>query len=319
VNYKYRYLLIRKTGIIALSLLMVATAAVVGISYFVLAKVTFAGDRIIYGKSLSALAQHIRGELLKRPDIMPVSFESEDQFKLSGFVIIRENPTANLVMCHGYKSSKELLYGLIDIFPDWNIIVFDFRAHGQSEGAITSMGFHESKDVVAATNFLKKHTSTVFQKKLPCVVLGISMGAAASLKAAENHPDLCDALIIDSTYARLNSVVFKAFSRRSHLPLYPFFPIIKLLFHHFASCNMLEMNPEESVRHIHKPIYFIHALNDSYISMNNVLKLYANAKDRHSKLWVAPECRHGWLHSYYPELYYRKVTKFLAQANVLAK
>jgi pimeloyl-ACP methyl ester carboxylesterase len=306
------YNILRKTLIYSTAVLITTGAIVVGISYQVLSKLTFAGDRVIYGKSLSALTEEVSSELLKRPDLTPVAFESEDGITVAGYLIRRQHATANVVLCHGYRSTKELMYGYLDLFPEWNILLFDFRAHGHTNGSITSLGYHEYKDVVSAAHFMKNIAKKDKTNHLPTFILGISMGGAATLKALETNPGLCDAAVIDSTYARLNSTMLKAFSSKSYLPLYPFFPVIKLLFHYFAACDVHAMNPEQSVKKIDIPLLFIHSVSDNYLSCKNALTLFSRVKNPKSKLWVGPACRHGWLHSYFGTQYQNKVQKFLA-------
>lgn len=283
------------------------------ISYYALYRLTFSGDRVFYGKHLSEVAREIREELLERDDAQPVEFTTQDGFKLSGFLFTRKHATVNLVLCHGYQGTKEFMYGLIDLFPDWNVLMFDFRAHGQSEGRITSIGYHEYKDVIAAANFIKNTFRRDIGKQNSTIILGISMGGAATLKAAEMAPDLADALVIDSTYAVLGDMMLKGFALKSGLPYYPFFPLIKQMYHYLANFDISTMNPEECVKIIKKPILFIHSCNDSFISPINTLQLYANAQNKKSKLWVGPPCRHGWLHGYHKEIYQKKVLRFVGQ------
>lgn len=302
----------RKVAIICGIGLIILVTVVLGISYYTLGRMAFTSDVVVHGKRISELSEEIRSELLKRSDLTTVSIPSTDNINLSGYLIQRPQPTANVLICHGYRSSKELMYAYIDMFSSWNILMFDFRAHGQSEGTITSFGCNEYKDVITAANYLKNHPG--IDKKLPCIIVGISMGAASSLKAAEAVPGLCDAMIIDSTYARLDSTILKAFALKSSLPRYPFFPIIKYMFHYFAGCDVQKMNPVESVKKIQEPILFIHSCDDTFISVKNAIKLYSNAQNKKSKLWIGPRCRHGWLQSHYKQEYKRKVDNFLKKA-----
>src|SRR5579862_9127260 len=133
----------RTSLIVSIVIIVFALLISLSISYYALYKFTFAGDRVIYGKKTSEVAQEIREELLKHPEIRALSFPSRDGLKLAGFFVQREKPLGNMIVCHGYQGSKEFLYGYITMFPDWNILLFDFRAHGQSEGKITSIGCHE--------------------------------------------------------------------------------------------------------------------------------------------------------------------------------
>jgi pimeloyl-ACP methyl ester carboxylesterase len=309
-----KYHALKKFLLYTLAGLFVSGAFVLGISYQVLSELTFARDRVVYGKRQSELAREVRAELLLRPDLTPVSFESTDGVTLAGFFIKRKHAKYNVVICHGYRSLKEFMYGYIDLFPDWNILLFDFRSHGNSDGKITSLGYHESKDVIAAAGYLKNLAKQQQVAHLPTVIFGFSMGGAAALKAAESEPDLADALVIDSTYAQLNSTVLKTYSSKTLLPFYPFFPVITWLFNYFTACDIYQMNPDECVQHIAKPILFIHAARDTFVSSKNVLMLYANIQNKRSKIWIGPPCRHGSLHSLHPQQYHYKVDTFLTKA-----
>ena len=275
----------------------------------------YASDNVYYGRKQSVLAQEIREELFKLNEIKNVKFKTVDNLTLSGIIIKRPKAKANLLLCHGYRSSKELMYGYIDLFPEFNMMLFDFRAHGQSEGKLISIGCHEFKDVSAAAAFMKKSVSGEDGKPLPFIALGISMGAASILKAVSVEPNLCDALIIDSTFSDLHKIMIKGFTIKSGLPYYPFFPIIRHFFENTADCKIGEMNPTKCVEKITKPILFIHSCNDNFISPKHGLRLYEHAGlSRYAKVWIGPKCRHGWLHSYYSDIYKKKVNAFLRKA-----
>lgn len=304
----------QRTFLICLMAIALGFIAIVFISYQLLHTITFAADRVIHGKKTSELAEEIRSELIKRPDTTQVSFISTDNITLSALLIQRPNPKANLLLCHGYRGNKELMYSYIDMFPEYNILMFDFRAHGQSGGSITSIGYHESKDVIAGAKYLREQTATQSSTQLPLIVLGVSMGGAAAVKAAELDPGLADAIIIDSSYASLSSIALKGFTKKAHLPQYPFYPIVTWMFRYLAQCDVTKMLPEKSVRSITVPIFFIHSCDDSYISPSCAIKLYANAQNKKSKIWIGPPCRHGLLRNYYSELYKKKIIKFLNDA-----
>lgn len=305
----------KKKIIISIVIFVSITFVVLGIAYHMMYMLLYASDSVYYGKKQSVLAQEIREELFKFNEIKNVKFKTVDNISLSGIVIKRPKAKANLLLCHGYRSSKELMYGYIDLFPDFNIMLFDFRAHGQSEGKIISIGCHEFKDVSASAGFMKEFVRGQNNEQLPLIVLGISMGAASMIKAASLEPNLCDALIVDSTFSDLHKILIKGFSIKAGLPYYPFFPIIRRIFEFVADCKVCEMNPAKCVEKITKPILFIHSCNDNFISPKHGLRLYEHANlSRYADIWIAPKCRHGWLHSYYSDRYKRKVNSFLRKS-----
>lgn len=302
--------------IVIFLILLVVTASICIVSYYVLAQFSFAGDRVFYGKSQAKMAEEIRHEIMLRQDVKEVSFFSDD-VRIAGLLIKVKNPRGNLVCCHGYKGSKEFLFTYIKMFPEFNKLLFDFRSHGQSDGSIISLGCHEYKDVISAVNYLKQEMDNE-KNLLPTVLVGISMGGAACLKAVDVEPCLCDAVIVDSTFADLYNIFVRSFYLNAGLPYYPFFPIIKTMFNYFGNCDMSTVSSIQSVRRIQQPIFFIHSCDDKVIQPYNSLKLYMHACNKKSKIWVGPTCHHGWLHNYYPVRYRKKVIRFLEKTKVLA-
>ena len=299
----------RKIISFALTLITV-TIAMVFVSYQVVYKFAFNADNIYYGRSQSAVAAEIRYEIMQRPDCEPVTFKNSDDQKLHGFLFKRPAAIGTMLLCHGYKGSKEFMYGFLDMLPDFNLLLFDFRASGESDGSYISMGYHEYKDVFAAAKFLQSNTPA----ELPFVILGFSMGGSATLRAASRNPGLADAYIIDSTFSELRSMFLSGYSKRIGLPFYPFFPIIQSMFHYIANCDVNEVNSVAATRMINEPIMFVHSCDDEFITPDNSVKLYANALNESSKVWIGPHARHGFLHTYFPALYNQKVRRFLRKA-----
>lgn len=296
------------------SVIFITCSAVIGISYIAMKKLTFAGDQIIYGESQSVLAKDIREELLKRGDIEFVQFKSSDNLTLSALLCKRKAPVANLVVCHGYKGAKEFLYRYFDLFINYNILIFDFRACGQSDGFFTGIGSDEAPDVIAATRYMKKRLEYSANLRLPTIVLGMSMGAAAAIKAVETVPSLCDALIVDSSYTSLAKIVKRVFPAKSGLPATPFVQLTKFMFKVCSGCDIDKFRPVDYINKIKQPTFFIHACNDSFIPAENSLELYANSTSRYAKIWIGPQCRHAWLFNDYGDLYKKKIEKFLTKA-----
>lgn len=289
--------------------LITVTIAVFVVSYQITLKFAYASDNVYFGKSQFAVAKELRDELLRMPGCTPVTFTSLDNLTLRGFLFTRPNAVGNVLICHGYKGAKEFMYGFLEIFKEFNLLLFDFRASGESDGKYISLGYHEYKDVLSAAKFLKASTT----ENLPLVVMGFSMGGGAALRAAAHNPGMAQAYIIDSTYSDLRSMFLRGYALRVGLPYYPFFPVIKAMFHYFSNCNIDEVNSVAAVRMINEPIMFIHSCDDNFITPDHSIRLYSNAQNEASKVWIGPKARHGFLHSYHPQLYRRKVARFLKE------
>ncbi|MBA3823667.1 MAG: alpha/beta fold hydrolase [Ktedonobacterales bacterium] len=124
--------------------------------------------------------------------------------RLRGDFWAQPHPAPTVVVCHGYRISRAKLRAVaaLEYQHGCNVLTFDFRAHGESEGGLTSGGIAEIADLRAAIDLAAAQPETV-----PGGVLihGFSMGAAVALMTL---PHLHVAgVIADSPYARLDDIL----------------------------------------------------------------------------------------------------------------
>ena len=102
-----------------------------------------------------------------------------------------------IVLCHGYGSSRGELLTLVSALQDhqYNVVVFDFVAHGANDG-ITSFGYHEADEVRAAIDELARRKDVDSER---FGLWGYNLGAYAALREAESDKRV-RALILDSVY-----------------------------------------------------------------------------------------------------------------------
>jgi fermentation-respiration switch protein FrsA (DUF1100 family) len=107
-------------------------------------------------------------------------------------------PTVVLAHANG-KTKSEMLSWAEPLHATYNLVLFDFRNHGQSSGENTTLGVREQLDLEAVLDWLER-------TKAPSsiAVLGVSMGGVTAIDEAAND-DRVSAIIIDSTHATLVS------------------------------------------------------------------------------------------------------------------
>src|SRR5258706_14921810 len=117
-----------------------------------------------------------------------VKFTSRDHVRLTGWWIPADNAVGTIVMCPGQEGSMDgdtrQMVPLHD--SGFNVLMFDFRAHGRSEGEVVSMGMYEKEDLLGALDFLMEHYGVEKDGGL-----GFSMGAAVALVAAAHADRIC--------------------------------------------------------------------------------------------------------------------------------
>lgn len=112
-------------------------------------------------------------------------------------------PTApTVVLAHGWGSNKSAMLDRAALLHDtYHLLLFDFRNHGQSGGAVTTQGVREAGDIMAMLDWLES------EKGADRIALfGASMGGASALAAADRD-ERVDALIVESTHATLANAI----------------------------------------------------------------------------------------------------------------
>jgi pimeloyl-ACP methyl ester carboxylesterase len=119
-----------------------------------------------------------------------------DGLRLAGWVVEPAAPRGTVAFFHGLRCTRALFLERMAIFAGagYRCVAFDHRAHGESQGRLTSFGYHEAHDVAAVLDLVKQRWP-----EQPRVVLGISMGAAAICFGAEWSRG-ADAIILESMY-----------------------------------------------------------------------------------------------------------------------
>lgn len=119
---------------------------------------------------------------------------------LRGWWVPHDDPALVMVCCHGYMMNRAELAPFASRLRDRGIafLFFDFPAHGASRGRRSGFGYRERTAVVSAVEEAKKR-----YPRAKVVLVGSSMGAAASATALSENPGLVDGLILDSCYDRL--------------------------------------------------------------------------------------------------------------------
>ena len=302
--------LIRLRSLSFVRLFFIGTILTILISYISIRKLIYIpNDIMMQGEKMTLFADRVRKGLEKSDGAKRFTCKTKDNIELHGLYIERINPQGTILLCHGYRCCKELTSGYTGIFKDYNIVMFDFRSHGENKKSITTIGCHEYKDVLAVSEWIK--TNKPNMRRVPLAILGVSMGGAAALHATEKDPTICDALVIDSSFSNLQTILDNTFKNKSGLPSFPFLKIMKVMFNYLGGCDVTAFKPLEAVKKIKKPIMLIHSCIDPVVPVQESLLMYAQGVKKGAKLWIAPECKHGWLHKKYPELYKKKVKSFL--------
>jgi dipeptidyl aminopeptidase/acylaminoacyl peptidase len=223
-----------------------------------------------------------------------VAFLSEDGIVLKGWLVKpahvgKRSPA--IILCHGVGANRsdftELAASLAK--RGYFVLQFDFRAHGESGGSRTSLGYHEQKDIIAALQFLKTHTEIDPER---IGIYGFSLGGASAILAAAKTGAF-SALVADSAFTSLRDQAREAITGFYHLPSFPFLHLAVLGYELYFQTRVDAIAPVQVIAAIAPtPILIIAGEGDALISADNGRKLFAAAKEP-KQLWVIMGADHG--------------------------
>jgi uncharacterized protein len=244
-----------------------------------------------------------------------VSFTSaEDNVRISGwfFSAGRPEPTATVLLCHGIWTGRRecLPMALRFAAAGYNVLCFDFRAHGLSDGRFTSVGHHETNDVIGAVEYLLQRPE-VDRGRIG--VIGFSMGAAASIQAAARSPHIA-AVVADSAYANFLDAARYSFRLVTR---WPHFLLASIAMHWakwIVHVDASRLRPVDAIGLISpRPILIAHGGLDEIVPVRHALTLF-KAADEPKELWIVPEAHHVGARDTDPEGYFERIEHFLRQA-----
>lgn len=260
-------------------------------------------------------------------------------FIRKGILVTKPKALGTVVICHGFTQSRHEAAFFRTFFPHFNIIAFDFRAHGDlTEGQYSTIGHDEIYEVKGAVDFIR--SIPTLQNK-PVIGFGFSMGAVTLIQAQAEYPDLFHAMIMDSPFDSSSDcmaacidkmLTIKLFGQKYRIPgkkimmkcLYceRLQPLIRQLFRHAANFKDLTAKtkfvpvlPIENAPKITIPCYFITCENDQKVPVGCVHRLYDAVASSYKRLWITKGRQHCASCLESPELYIYRINKFIK--NVL--
>jgi pimeloyl-ACP methyl ester carboxylesterase len=234
-----------------------------------------------------------------------IEFNTSDQLTLRGVWIPASGSTKAVIILHGHGGSYDYdLYRAPALQnAGFNVLLFDFRAHGRSEGNRMTFGYEERKDMLGAVEFL--HSRGMEHIGL----LGFSYGGIVSMLFAAEYPGV-EAVISDGGPARMQTAI-AARGVEVGFPLW----LTKLLAWLIISVTSLRLGANlfryAPVRWVGKitprPILFIHGDHDQYLP--DFDDLYEATRPP-KELWRLPDAGHTTASQLYPEEHTRRVIDF---------
>ncbi len=276
----------------------------IGVSYFVASGVTRAE----------------RTEFDDHPSDYGLTYEDVDflsrkgDVTLEGWYLPSEGCDASVILVHGItanRSSREATMIAAHLVEAcFNVLLFDLRAHGTSGGERITGGIDEAEDALGAYDYLQTRGASADLIGL----LGRSMGAGAVVLAAEAEPGIT-AMVLDSTYARVNDLISFEIARKTPVPEWAapvFIPGASFLANVLYGIDLGRLAPDEAIKSVDIPILVIHGEDDTRIPTEHGVRVF-EAAHTESELWLVPDTDHAEAFHNFPKDYMDRVVNYFSE------
>jgi pimeloyl-ACP methyl ester carboxylesterase len=216
-----------------------------------------------------------------------------------------------IIFVHGLNRSRlELLERAAESNRrGYGVLLFDLRNHGESGKAYTTIGIFESRDVCAASQWVRDKSGA-----RPQILWGVSMGASSAILAARKCPGFA-AIVSDSSFLSFRDTV------GHHLTLFfrlPAFPIANLIVGTTAlrmGFNPEDGNVEAAIRDVNIPILFIAGTADRRMPPDLAERMYKASPNPQKELLVIPGAGHGEAFTKDRQTYLTSVFRFFERVT----
>jgi dipeptidyl aminopeptidase/acylaminoacyl peptidase len=237
-----------------------------------------------------------------------VAFRSSDGLTLKGWYVPSRNRAA-VILVHGYGGNRSELLPEARLLAKhrFGVLLFDSRAHGESEGEILTYGDRERRDLRAAVDFLARQADIDPER---VGALGFSAGASAVVLAAAEDQRL-RAIALEAPATSLRDFCADEFGRLAWLKTWPTELALRL---GGVDIDVLEMKAAAR-RVAPRPLLVVHGEADRTVPVARGRQLHA-AAGQPKRLWVVPGAAHGGYAEVDPAGYERALLQLFDDALV---
>ena len=214
-------------------------------------------------------------------------------------------PRATVIYLHGVADNRGSAIGAISRFSSrgYDVIAYDSRAHGESEGAACTYGYFEKHDLMRIIDTVEHQ---------PVVLIGTSLGAAVALQAAALDSRIA-ALVSAETFSDLRTVAAeRAPSVLTDGLIAKAFRVAEASVHFQVDA----VSPMASAKHIHVPVLLIHGANDLETSPAHSDRVFSALSGRKRLIRVEGAAHNGSLRA---ESVWAEIDAFIEQSVQSAK
>jgi len=214
-----------------------------------------------------------------------------------------------IIVSGGHKGQRQGALGISASLwrKGFNVILYSYRGMPGSDRAPITFGIKEVLELQAVIAFARKRIPNA-----RIGLLGYSMGAVVSLLGAAGEPGV-EALVLDSPFSDLRTLLVENVRRRARLPGTPFVWLAGLMLRARSGSRLADCSPISVLSSLEpRPLFFIHGGADDLTSVNHSRRLY-DAYRGPREIWIVQGAPHTGAYFADRPLYVERVAGFFAR------
>lgn len=237
-------------------------------------------------------------------DLKNILISSGSGSLLHGWVLPGLQNHGVILLFHSLRSNRSVMLDRARMLSrsGYTALLFDFQAHGESDGSKITFGYRESKDVESIFYYAK---SNYPNEKIGAI--GISLGGAAIL--LRNGSTVFDALVIESVYPTIEEATNDRIRIRLGILAPILTPILLSQLKLQIGITAKDLRPIEKINKQQCPILLIAGKLDKHTTILESERMYAKAQEP-KEYWMIPDAGHEDFFKKHPIEYREKILRF---------
>ena|SRR5438477_2145294 len=236
----------------------------------------------------------------------PVTFASDSGANIHGWWCPIQNGRGTVLLLPGVRANRLSMVGRARFLhrAGYSVLLIDFEATGETKGDHITFGWKESRDALAATNFVRQIDPTT-----RVAIIGSSLGGVAALLATP--PLKVDALVLEEVYPTLEIATRNRMENYLGVFGRILTPLLLNQLRWRLGVSASQLRPIDHIANVKCPVLIIGGEKDRNTRPPDTQMLSDRVRSP-KQLWFVPKAGHVDLHRAVREEYETRVLAFLA-------
>ena len=239
--------------------------------------------------------------------IRAVTIPSKSGSKLKGWLLEAKQEKGGVLLLHGVRSNRLQMLNRAKFLQKegYDVLLFDFQAHGESVGEHITFGYLESLDVESAYDYLEDRLCN------PTIaVIGVSLGGASALLSSVKRE--AKVMILESVYPSIQEAIDDRMriylgSMGNYLS-----PLLTMQLEPRLGIGIDELRPIDKIKEVKGALLIIAGERDQHTLLKESQEMFRQAPNP-KELWVVKGAKHRDFDALLGEVYQERIIEFLEE------